>query len=132
MGRARRCAGGNRRSMMKQRDTRPRELPAVVTYLGMEARPKGTPPPPPLLKTAILKCEHPPVHFYRYLYDTIGRPYFWVERRLWSDDKLKTFLANDKIQIYVLYVGGAPAGMAELRFCGTRIRQIHHFGLTSG
>jgi hypothetical protein len=66
--------------MTKHKDNRPRELPAVVTYLGMEARPKGPPPPPPLLKTAILKCEHIPVHFYRYLYETIGQPYFWVER----------------------------------------------------
>src|ERR1700730_14232463 len=116
MGRARGCAGGNRRAMTSKKDTRPLELPAPVTYLGMEARPAGPPPPPPLLKTALLKCEHTPVHFYRYLYDTIGEPYFWVERRLWSDEKLKAFLANDKIVLYVLYVGGAPGGMSELDF----------------
>ena len=117
--------------MIRQKDNRPRELPATVTYLGMEARPKGPPPPPPpLLKTALLKCEHTPVHFYRHLYDTVGQPYFWVERRLWSDEKLKAFLADDKIVLYVLYVGGAPAGMAELDFREAGIGQISYFGLT--
>jgi len=116
--------------MTRPKDNRPRELPATVTYLGMEARPTGAPPPPPLLRTALLKCEHPPVHFYRYLYDTIGQPYFWVERRLWSDEKLKAFLANDKIVLYVLYVGGVPAGMAELDFREAGIGQISYFGLT--
>src|SRR5258707_13503993 len=130
MGRAPGCAGGNRRAMTRPKDNRPRELPGTVTYLGMEARPTGPPPPPPLLRTALLKCEHPPVHFYRYLYDTVGQPYFWVERRLWSDEKLKTFLANEKIVLYVLYVGGVPGGMAELDFREPGIGQISHLGLT--
>jgi len=116
--------------MRKTKKPRPRELPATVTYLGMEARPGAPPPPPPLLKTAILRCENPPVHFYRYLYDTIGRPYFWIERRLWKDDKLKTLLASEKLQLYVLYIGGVPGGMAELDFHEPGIGQISYFGLT--
>jgi GNAT superfamily N-acetyltransferase len=116
--------------MRRGKDTRPRELPATVTYLGMEARPKTLPPPPPLLKSAILKCENPPVHFYRYLYDTIGRPYFWVERRLWTDEKLKAHLAQEKLVLYALYLGGVPAGMAELDFREPGIGHIAYFGLT--
>src|SRR5258708_21750113 len=119
MGRARRCAGGNGRAMMRPKDKRPHEFPVTVSYLGMEARPKAPPPPPPLLKTAILKCEHPPVHFYRYLYDTIGQPYFWVERRLWSDEKLKAFLSNYKIVLYLLYAAGVPAATAGFPFTQT-------------
>lgn len=115
--------------MMRARDTRPRELPATVTYLGMESRPKAPPPPPPHLRAALLKCEHPPVHFYRYLYDTIGRPYYWVERRLWSDEKLKALLAQEKNALYVLYLGGVPGGMAELDFREPGIGQICYFGL---
>ena len=110
--------------------TREREIPVTVTYLVMEARHVQPPPPPPLLKTALLKCESPPVHFYRYLYDTIGRPYFWVERRLWSDDKLKAYLLNEKITLYVLYVEGVPAGMVELDFRENGIAQIAYFGMT--
>jgi GNAT superfamily N-acetyltransferase len=115
--------------MKRGKDTRPRELPATVTYLGMEARPKALPPPPPLLKSAILKCENPPVHFYRYLYDMIGRPHFWVERRLWTDEKLKAHLAQEKLVLYALYLGGVPAGMAELDFREPGIAHIAYFGL---
>ena len=116
--------------MSKTKDRRPRQLTATVTYLGMEARPKGPPPPAPMFKAAILKCENPPVHFYRYLYDTIGRPYFWIERRLWADDKLRSFLAQDKLALYALYLGGVPAGMAELDFHESGLANINYFGLT--
>jgi GNAT superfamily N-acetyltransferase len=115
--------------MSRRKDMQPRELTATVTYLGMETPPKGAPPPPPLLKTAILKCDKPPAHFYRYLYDVIGRPYFWIERRLWSDDKLNSFLLQEKLALYVLYLGGVPGGMAELDFREPGLAQINYFGL---
>jgi GNAT superfamily N-acetyltransferase len=115
--------------MKKTRDKRPRQMSATVTYLGMEAKPKGPLPPAPLLKMAIFKCENPPVHFYRYLYDTIGERYFWVDRRQWSDDKLKAHLALETTVLYALYLGGVPAGMAELDFREPNIAQIAYFGL---
>lgn len=116
--------------MSRQKDTRPRQISATVTYLAMEARPKGPPPPPPLLKAALLRSENPPVHFYRYLYDVIGRRYYWVERRLWSDEKLAALLSQEKIALYVLYLGGVPAGMGELDFREAGIGQLCYFGLT--
>jgi GNAT superfamily N-acetyltransferase len=116
--------------MNKHKDPRPRELPAVVTYLAMEAPSSGHAPPAPLLKSALLRCENPPVHFYRYLYNTIGESYFWVERRLWSDEKLKTHLQEDKVALYALYLNGVPGGMAEIDFREPGIAQISYFGLT--
>lgn len=115
--------------MKRPKDTRPRELSATVTYLGMEGRPTAPPPPPPLLKSAILKCEHAPIHFYRYLYNTIGGPYFWIERRLWSDEKLTAQLTEPKVSLYVLYIGGVPGGMAEIDFREPGVAQICYFGL---
>jgi len=106
-----------------------RGLPATVTYLEMNARPAPPGPPRPAMKTAILRCDHPPVHFYRYLYDTIGRPYFWVERRKWSNDALAALLANPQVELYVLYVSGVPAGMAEFDFRGANAAQLAYFGL---
>jgi len=32
------------------------------------------------------------VHFYRYLYDAVGRDYLWVERRHWNDQALAEML----------------------------------------
>jgi GNAT superfamily N-acetyltransferase len=115
--------------MKRGKDTRPRELSATVTYLGLETRPSALSPPPPLLRSAILKSEHTPVHFYRYLYNTIGEPYFWIERRLWSDEKLAAHLAEPKVALYVLYLGGVPAGMAELDFREPGVAQLCYFGL---
>jgi GNAT superfamily N-acetyltransferase len=106
-----------------------RTLPTTVTFLSMTGKPHA-PPPPPLLKAALLKCEKPPVHFYRYLYDAVGRDYFWVERRLWSDGKLTALLCDPKFALYVLYVGGVPGGMAELDFREQGVGQISYFGLT--
>jgi GNAT superfamily N-acetyltransferase len=109
---------------------RGREIPVTVTYLAMEVRPSALPPPSPLLKTAILRCDHPPVHFYRYLYAVIGERYFWVERLTWKDDDLSAMLKNEKVALYVLYVGGVPAGMADLDFRESGLGQIAYFGLT--
>lgn len=106
-----------------------RSISLTVTYLAMEKRPSGY-PPPPLVKTAILRAEEPPVHFYRYLYDAVGRDYLWVERRHWNDQALAEMLADENVALYVLYVGGVPAGMAELDFRKENIAQIAYFGLT--
>ncbi len=106
-----------------------RGLPATVTYLELLARVPPPGPPRPLLKTAILRCENPPAHFYRYLYNTIGRPYFWVERRKWGDEVLEALLAEPAVELYVLYVSGVPAGMAELDFRDEKAAQIAYFGL---
>ncbi len=51
-----------------------RRIPMTVTFLEMLSKPPAFPPPQPKGKIAILKAEHPPVHFYRYLYNTIGEP----------------------------------------------------------
>ena len=109
---------------------RAKEIPVTVTYLAMEKRVIQPPPPAPMVRTALLRAENPPVHYYRYLYDAVGRPYFWVERRLWSDEQLKAHLSNEKIALYVLYVGGVPAGMAELDFREKGIAHMAYFGLT--
>lgn len=106
-----------------------RGLAATVTYLEMTTRPAPPGPPRPLVKTAILRAENPPVSFYRYLYDGIGRDFFWVERRRWSDDTLAAFLASPEVELYVLYVSGVPAGMAELDFRDAKVAQIAYFGL---
>jgi GNAT superfamily N-acetyltransferase len=104
-------------------------LRATVTYLEMTERPSGHFPPRPLLKTAILKAETPPVHFYRYLYGEVGRAYYWLERRAWTDAQLAEMLADENVALYVLYIAGIPAGFAELDFRERGIGLIAHFGL---
>jgi GNAT superfamily N-acetyltransferase len=105
-----------------------RAVSTVITYLKMQGRPTHPPPPRPLLKTAILLAENPSVHFYRYLYNTIGAEYLWVDRRKWPDEKLAANIGVG-VELYVLYIGGVPAGMAELDFRTPEECTLAYFGL---
>src|SRR5580692_9873389 len=91
-----------------------KRVPMVVTFLEMTSKPSALPPPTPKGKIAILKADNPPVHFYRYLYDTIGDAYKWVDRRKKNDAELAAIVQHPQNELYVLYVEGCPAGMAEL------------------
>ncbi len=106
-----------------------RFLPMTVTFLEMKAKPAAIPPPHPSTKIALLRAEKPPVHFYRYLYNTIGEPYYWVDRRRLDDSVLGDLIKNPAIELYVLYVDGNPAGMAELDFRQPHIGLLAYFGL---
>jgi GNAT superfamily N-acetyltransferase len=107
----------------------PRRLATVVTFLEMRARPSAIPPGQPRGKIALLRSLRPPVHFYRYLYETIGRDYHWVDRRRLSDPQLTSLLAEERLELYVLYADGCPAGMAELDFRDTATANLSYFGL---
>jgi GNAT superfamily N-acetyltransferase len=94
-------------------------LPVTVTTLELTARPQRPHALPPLARLMLLRAEafrteKPPLSFYRYLYDAIGARCFWVERRLWSDETLRHYLADPLIELSLLYCDGVPAGMAEL------------------
>jgi GNAT superfamily N-acetyltransferase len=107
----------------------PRRLPTVVTFLEMRARPSAIPPPQPRGKIALLRALHPAVHYYRYLYDAIGRDYHWVDRKRLNDTQLASILAEERMELYVLYVDGCPAGMAELDFRDSSTANLAYFGL---
>ncbi|MEQ8700704.1 MAG: GNAT family acetyltransferase [Bauldia litoralis] len=91
----------------------PGQIEVVTTYLEMrEAPTRSRVAPPP--GTALLKLEEPSVAFYRFLYETVGGPWLWYERRQMDDDALRDIIADPEVDIYVLYAGGEPAGYAEL------------------
>ena len=106
-----------------------RRIPMVVTFLDMKAKPSALPPPTPRGKVAILKATEPPNHFYRYLYDTIGDDYYWVDRRKVSAEALKTIITHPDNELFVLYSEGSPAGMAELDMRDPATGQLAYFGL---
>jgi len=104
-------------------------LDDVITYLEMHARPAGRRVPPPLEKLALMWAEDIPVSFYRYLYDTVGEPWLWFERKLLDDEALAAAIAGPGIEIFVLYVRGAPAGYFELDLSSARETKLCYFGL---
>lgn len=92
----------------------PRQIEVVITYLQMTTRPMRPTIAAPPGHLALLRLENPSVNFYRYLYNTVGEPWFWWERRLMDDETLRAAINEPKVEIYVLYIGGEPAGYAEL------------------
>src|ERR1700754_2961472 len=110
MGCARRGAGGDRLMVTPGYK---RRIPMTVTFLEMSAKLSAMPPPQPRGKVALLRCENPPTHFYRYLYDTIGADYYWVDRKKLSQEALAEVIQHPLNQLFVLYKDGNPAGMAE-------------------
>src|SRR5271166_667453 len=61
-------------------------LEDTITYLEMLARPAGRRVPAPLEKLALMRAEDCTVSFYCYLYNTVGEPWLWFERRIIDDD----------------------------------------------
>jgi GNAT superfamily N-acetyltransferase len=104
-------------------------LEDTITYLEMHARPSGRRVPAPLDKVALMWAEDITVHFYRYLYDTVGEPWLWFERRVIDDDALAAAIAGPGVEIFVLYVRGVPAGYFELDVSAARETKLCYFGL---
>lgn len=92
----------------------PGRIEVATTYLEMLERPRPRQPRAPLEQIAVLHAERPTVSFYRYLYETVGAPWLWWERRRWSDEQLRETIQHPDVEITVLYVGGVPAGFVEL------------------
>lgn len=104
-------------------------LDDVITYLEMHERPRVPRVPAPLGKLALMRAESCTVSFYRYLYETVGTPWLWYERRLIDDAALAAEIEKPTTEIFVLYVGGVPAGYFELDAAPPRKSELRYFGL---
>ena len=104
-------------------------LEDTITYLEMLARPSGHRMPTPAGKLALMRVENCTVSFYRYLYDTVGEPWLWFERRIIDDAAVAAQIHRPTIEIFVLYVRGAPAGFFELDTAAPRETKLCYFGL---
>ena len=104
-------------------------LEDTITYLEMLARPAGRRFPAPLETLALMRAENCTVSFYRHLYDTVGEPWLWFERRMIGDLALAAQIGKPTIEIFVLYVHGVPAGFFELDTAAPRETKLCYFGL---
>lgn len=81
------------------------------------------------------RAVRPTLHFYRYLYETVGTPFSWFARSTMDDETLAGIIHDDKIEVQVLYVDGCPVGFAELdrrnQGDGADEVDITHYGLVS-
>ena len=69
------------------------DLLTTVTYLEMVSYPKHLIlTKPEQLDTEIKLMVEPSVDFYRYLYNTVGEKWTWIERRLLDDSDLQKLI----------------------------------------
>jgi GNAT superfamily N-acetyltransferase len=69
---------------------------------------------PPDIDVALERVAAPTAAFYRDLYDRVGRPWLWYERRLLSDAALSALLAQPGHELHVARHDGALVGYFEL------------------
>lgn len=108
-------------------------LDITITRLEMGARPAGLRPVLPHGhdngRVMLLRARKTPVHFYRYLYETVGRAYHWVDRRRMDDDTLARIVQDDNVDVFVLYCDGVPAGYFEIDFRNQPDAELVYLGL---
>jgi len=88
----------------------------TITHLEMFEDPRLNTQAPSHSQIALIRADNPPVHFYRYLYKTVGADYIWVNRLKMNDEELTEAIQDPAVELYVLYVNGCPAGYVELDF----------------
>jgi GNAT superfamily N-acetyltransferase len=79
----------------------------------------------PALAIEITREASPGVALYRELYDRVGRPWLWFERRLLSDDDLGRLLAGPRHEVQIARHKGELVGYFEFED-----NEIAFFGLT--
>ncbi|WP_173931581.1 GNAT family N-acetyltransferase [Chelativorans sp. Marseille-P2723] len=109
--------------------TRRRMLRATVTHLRMATPPRHYPHPPIGMPLSVSRCRSIPLHFYRYLYDRVGRDWHWTAALTLSDKQLEERLESPRTDINVLYLDACPAGFFELRLLNEQDCRLVHFGL---
>ncbi|MSP52466.1 MAG: GNAT family N-acetyltransferase [Alphaproteobacteria bacterium] len=104
-------------------------IECTITFLEMTAAPQLPPVATPALKMALLRANRPTVSFYRYLYDAVGKPWMWTDRKRLRDSELRPIIEDPSVEIFVLYVEGVPAGYAEIDRRRSPEINLAYFGL---
>jgi ribosomal protein S18 acetylase RimI-like enzyme len=113
-------------------EAEPRVLDVTVTFLEMTQPPQRPPRAAPVTPKplALQRVHNPTVSYYRYLQHTVGDPWLWWERRVLSDENIAQIVQDPKVELYVLTMGGTPAGFVELDFRAMPDKaEVAYFGL---
>jgi len=106
-----------------------KQIETVVTHLEMHAPPAHAAIAPPRDELAIVRAAPPTVRFYRFLYDGVGDPWLWTDRKKLDDGALAAIVCDPAVEVWVLWAAGAPAGYAELDRRAPPDIELAYFGL---
>src|SRR5512143_3033941 len=71
----------------------------------------------------------PSPEFSHFLYRAVGGDWYWLYRVPWSRERWQAHVDRAELSTWVGYVGGAPAGYAELERQAEAAVEILYFGL---
>lgn len=100
----------------------------VTTSLEMLRDPRVDPGPAPE-SVRVVRAAPPGVRFYRFLYDAVGAPWHWYDRKGWDDARLAATVDDPRVEVHVLWRRGAPAGYVELDRRVDGECEVAYFGL---
>ena len=100
-------------------------LPVTITHLELAPSDWTRRGHSPDIKVDIVRAVAPTAAAYLELYDRVGRPWLWYERRLLGDEKLTALLNRPGHEVHVARHDGALVGYFELYG-----NEIVFFGLT--
>jgi GNAT superfamily N-acetyltransferase len=84
---------------------------------------------PKPLSLSLERVSHPEPKFARYLYSSVGGPYGWADRLIWTAAEWTARYADPEVELWVANDGHDPAGYFELeRLVGDTV-EIAYFGL---
>ncbi len=106
-----------------------REREVTRTYLEMTSRGDLRPGHSADPVARVERVDGCPASFYRYLYVEVGRAYHWVDRLVWTDDEIRSHLADPYVSLWLFTVHAAPAGYFELKAAADESVEIAYFGL---
>jgi GNAT superfamily N-acetyltransferase len=105
-----------------------KHIATKATYLQMHA-PPGIAAAAPIPGVAVKRVEKPSVEYYRFLYNSVGGAYHWVDRNRMPDEELRRIIEDERVEIHLLTVEGKPAGYAELDRREEGQIELAYFGL---
>ncbi|MEM6488886.1 MAG: GNAT family N-acetyltransferase [Pseudomonadota bacterium] len=102
----------------------------TVTYLEMRERPRAPVPPAPAgPRLAVLRAETPPVHWFLYLYRSVGQAYGWTDWLRAPAEDVERFVGDPQVRINTLMLDGWPAGFFMLDHRTLGVTDLAYFGL---
>jgi GNAT superfamily N-acetyltransferase len=104
-------------------------IKTTVTFLEMRSEPRLHVPTPVNRKLMLMRAEKPSIGFYRFLYDAVGHGYHWIDRKQLDDAALAAIINDERIEVWVLYAFGQPAGYFEVNAVKTPVVELGYFGL---
>ncbi len=65
----------------------------------------------------------------RFLYEFVGKQWYWTDKRYWSDETWREYVENKELRTWIAYKGGSPAGYYELQHQEDGNIEIMYLGL---